>query len=127
MKLFIVEKDSYEDRHVVGVYTTKERAEQAKDLFASDNPILEFECDALPDLKEFAQGLLPWEVYMNKVGGARNARCTFRVSVVGFKPEARPINKLEYSFRVFARSREHAIENADKTRAHLISEGKWKI
>jgi len=84
MKVFIVTEGEYSDYHIEGVFSTKEKAKQAKEVFASENNITEWVIDNVPDCPP---EVLPWQVYMNKEGVCRSV---FRVSASGFKPTLAP-------------------------------------
>ena len=130
MLLCVVEEGSHEDRRIVGVYTTKELADKAKEIIATENEIVVFDADLLPDTSSCPPGRLPWEVYMNKAGGARNARIVRRVSVVDFEEidflKELPTEGREHIFRVFASDRDEAIKLADKFRENLLIANCWK-
>ena len=64
-KVYLVTDGDYSDYRVLGVYSSMEKAEHAKLLYAADNDVEEYELDAVP---ESPPGLLAYVVIMELSG-----------------------------------------------------------
>ena len=69
MKAYIITEGDYSDYHIIGVYSTKELAENANTLF--DGCIEEFELDKTYDIPV---GYKPFDVRMDKDGNNAEAK-----------------------------------------------------
>lgn len=118
--IYLVTDGEYSDYRVLGVYSTEEKAEAARNLWVAENAIEEYELDAM---SETPPGLFPFEVSMDAQGNTKNTR---RVSVEFFKPENRPYgDDVHVDFRVWATDQEHAIKIANEHRTQLIAMNQW--
>ena len=83
-KIYLVTDGNYSDYHVLGAFSSMEKAEQAKLLYAADNDIEEYELDAIPDSPP---GLFAYVVLMEIAGDVKSL---WQESVVGFKSRWHP-------------------------------------
>lgn len=67
MKIYAVTNGSYSEYRVEGIYSTREKAEEAHKLYTSDNEIEEYELDAMPD---HPPGMLRYFVKMDAAGNS---------------------------------------------------------
>ena len=122
MKVFIVSSGSYSDYHILGIYSTREKAEHAKKLYASDNEIEEFNLDEIPNVPP---GLFLYGVHMNKNGDVKEAKITYAADEYlewhPFSGYGEPV----VCFNVFAEDEAHAIKIANEKRIQLIAENIW--
>ena len=136
MKIYAVSQGEYSGYEIFGLYSTKELAEEAKKLFASDNGIEEYELDALPAHRK---GLYFWEVAMNRQGDIvpdrRSEAGVVRTSVTEYREgnDAYPVDSSFRSkktdamrFRVWAKDEGHAIKVANERRAQMIASGDFE-
>ncbi len=121
-KVYLVTEGCYSDYRVLGVYSTKENADYAHVLYASDNKIEEYDLDYFGD--DPRDGLLPYAVEMKKTGDV--------AEVIRWGVHEVPSSKwvpLMYSdavrFFVRARDDEHAVKIANERRAELIASESW--
>jgi hypothetical protein len=120
MKLFLVSDGCYSDYRICGIYTTQEKAELARKLYAADNDVEEWEVDAMPD---HPPGLFAFQVIMDREGS---------VSLVSFyDAEAMPnrtwmpSGNLGVRFYMWAKDEEHAVKIANERRAALVADNVW--
>lgn len=123
MKVHLVSRGHYSDYSIYGVYSTAEKSEYAKKLFASDNDIEEMELDEIP---QHPPGMLYWEVLMD-VGG--NSSVT-QASAAG--TDYNPVgdwapygDSTRVAFYVWAVDRESAVKIANEKRVALLASGQW--
>lgn len=123
-KVYLVTDGYYSDYHVRGVYSTMEKAEQAKLLYAADNDIEEYELDAVPDSPP---GLVPFVVTITFSGDVKDV---YRESAVQFEPrwyvtnwDGSPCGR----FYMWARDEQHAVKIANEWRAQIAALGLWDI
>ncbi len=128
-KIYLVTDGEYSDYHIIGVYTTKELAEEAVKCYTgySTPGIEEYDLDTIPD---HPPGLYPFQVIMNRAGDGEASR-----QEVGALMEDKPeetwtrfegMHKTgNYSFRVWASDNQHAIKIANERRAQLIAFNNW--
>lgn len=116
--VWLVTDGCYSDYRVVGVYSTRELAEEAQKLTGSDS-IEAADMDRLP---ERPPGLYLWRVCMFRDG---------HVSYAGYA-DAFGVWRREYpqyngpwNFMLWAADREHAIKTANERRVVLLAEGLW--
>jgi len=123
--IYLVTDGSYSDYCVLGVYSTKEKAEHAKRLFAADNGIEEYGLDATPDSPP---GMLAYQVSMLVSGDVKDV---WQVTVDGFEPRwyvARQWGAdVIVVFHVWARDIEHAVKIANEWRAQIVALGLWDL
>ena len=123
--IYLVTDGSYSDYRVLGVYSTKEKAEHAKRLFAADNEIEEYELDATPDSPP---GMLAYQVSMLVSGDVKD---TWQDTVEGF--ESRWYVTAQWGadvlvvFNVWARDIEHAVKISNEWRAQIVALGLWDL
>jgi hypothetical protein len=123
--IYLVTNGSYSDYCVLGVYSTKEKAEHAKRLFAADNGIDEYGLDAIPDSPP---GMLAYQVSMLVSG---DVKYVWQDTVEGF--ESRWYVAPQWGadvivvFHVWARDIEHAVKIANEWRAQIVALGLWDL
>jgi len=121
MKLYMVTDGDCSDYCVRGIYSTPEKAEWAKKLYAAKNDIDEIEVDALPDAPP---GMLWYFVKMDVAGNSPDVR---RVNA-GYAGQDKwaPYGDNEHvSFYQWAEDEQHAVKIANERRAQLIANGGW--
>ena len=122
MTIYLLSEGTYSDYRVLGVYTTREKAEAAAVAFGTtkndDMAIEEYSLDAAPQMPE---GLLPWKAIMYHDGRAS----VWRVSAQDFKEE---IGLYTGGFdddhvwvTLWARDADHAIKVASEKRRVLLA------
>jgi hypothetical protein len=133
MNVYIVTDGSYSDYHILGVYSTKEKAEDARYLYASENPIEDIELDLIPIVPP---GMKRWRVEIFKDGLVDEIK---RISCNDDDAEAMFHRYWEYStskrmdrvnevylrVNTWARDEDHAIKIANEKRMILLAAGKW--
>ena len=122
-KVYLVTDGDYSDYRVLGVYSSMEKAEHAKLLYAADNDVEEYELDAVP---ESPPGLLAYVVIMELSGDVSHM---WQESVKGFKSRWHPGDPYGSApvawFRIWARDEQHAVKIANEWRAQIIAMGLW--
>ena len=121
-KVYLVTHGNYSDYGVLGVYSTPERAEKAKEAFMANNDIVEFDLDAFAP--QFAERL-PCAVQMSPTGDVEDC---FRTSLSGFTPRWRLggycSRDRRFIFYMWARDEQHAVKIANEWRAQLVALGR---
>ena len=124
-KVYVVTDGYYSDYHVLGVYSSMEKAEHAKLLYAADNDIGEYYLDEVP---VSPPGLLAYHVSMLVSGDVKDI---WQDTVEGFKPRWFVAPQwgadVIVMFRVWARDREHAAKVANEWRAQIVALGLWDL
>lgn len=120
MKLFVVTSGEYSDFKISGIYSSKEKAEWARKLFATENQIEEWELDSIPI---HPSGMLLFMVRMEKSGMVRDFGT---VNASDKLPHWSPAIEIPaVDFVVWARDIEHATKIANEKRTQLIASGEW--
>lgn len=125
MKIYIVSDGDYSDYHIIGIYSTREKAEYAKNLYLAKNKIRETTLDYLP---EHPNGCLPWFVRMDSEGNVKNSGREDPNIISGCKWGAYYLKdkggakELEFFFKMWATDEEHAIKIASEYRRRLLAE-----
>ena len=124
MKIYIVSDGDYSDYHIIGIYSTREKAEYAKSLYLSENKIWETTLDYLP---EHPNGCLPYFVRMDSEGNVKHSGREDPDVISGCKWGAyylkeEGVEKLEFFFKMWATDEEHAIKIASEYRRRLLAE-----
>lgn len=120
MKLFVVTSGEYSDRKITGIYSSKDKAELAQKLFATENQIEEWELDSIPI---HPSGMLLFKVRMEKNGTVRD--CYAVDSSVKWDQWTPAIEVPAVDFVVWARDNTHAIKITNEQRTQLIASGEW--
>ena len=124
-KVYVVTDGYYSDYHVLGVYSSMEKAEHAKLLYAADNDIGEYYLDEVP---VSPPGLLAYHVSMLVSGDVKDI---WQDTVEGFKPRWFVAPQwgadVIVMFRVWARDMEHAAKVANEWRAQIVALGLWDL
>ena len=140
-KVYIVSDGKYSDYEVLGVYSTRDNAQDAKKLFGAENDIADY---ALDDMPRRSPGKYLYEVIMNRVGDSTtNTTCPegyegkllveFSDRKWEFNREFPPIVRDDGSFTktpdvvftIWASDDTHAIKIANEMRVQLLASGKW--
>ncbi len=125
MKIYFVERGSYSDYSVVGVYSTLALAERAKALYCADE-ITERELDAMPVAPE---GMLLYSVVMDQNGRVmfgHDVPQSAESAALYLKDEWRPYSDGVFvCFYMWADSSESAVKIANEKRTRLIAENRW--
>ena len=124
-KVYLVTDGDYSDYRVLGAFSSREKAEHAKLLYAANNNIEEYELDAVP---ESPPGLFAYVVLMEISGDVNRM---WQESVVGFKSKWHPGDLYGSApvawFRIWARDEQHAVKIANEWRAQIIAMGLWDL
>lgn len=119
--VYLVTSGTYSDYNVRGIYSTEEKAQEAKELFAADNYIEKIVIDEIPPHPE---GMFLFSVRMDKDGECSKSEiCDIGYQEVGWRPYGDGFNVL---FHLFARDKEHAIKIANEKRIELLAMNKWE-
>lgn len=115
--VYLVTEGSYSDYSVLGAYSTREKALEAKEFFDADNDIEEFELDHLPESK-VPQGQLAYMVIMGVDGNV--TRVSRRSNERAMEGKWHPYgDNLHVVFDVFAKDDVHAVKIANERRIAL--------
>lgn len=141
MKIFMVTTGSYSDYSVIGVCSTKEKAEELKKLTAADNNIDEIILDEFPDhptghywyqvtmdgrgnttqvITEDASSIkneTNYEEWWPYGGGCNCPACGKQPNVLSLDASM--------NFNMWAKNEEHAIKIANERRIRLIDTNSW--
>ena len=119
MTVFVLENGSYSDTRVVGVYSTRKRADMASRVFKDDPNIFEVEVDACSDA--MYRGEVPWFVRMKRDTGDVLAVEQTESSYSAFTSHVgEDIHKNLYT-TCWAADRERAIKIASDRRAIFLA------
>ena len=121
--LYLVSNGDYSDYHILGIYSTAEKAELSKKLHAAENDIEQMELDAIP---QTPNGMFYFSVSIDKDGnsshpvnqGVERERYTHSRE----QPDGDGIRVIFY---MWARDAEHAIKIANERRLMLLANGTW--
>jgi hypothetical protein len=128
-KVYLVYNGHYSDRILIGVFSTKEKAEAAKTLYAADNNVEEWKIDS-KDCK--LSGLLPYQVHMVNSGTVVHVvRASIELFVKNVTVYNRYINQYKSEptaiISVMAIDEENAIKVASEIRNQLIASYRWVL
>jgi hypothetical protein len=120
MKLFLVSTGCYSDYRICGIYTTEEKAIEAKVIFLADH-IEEMEADSIP---EHPPGMLRFDVEMNREGDVinvhrRSVEYSINYDWVPYSDGVRVV------FKTWAKDEKHAIKIANERRVALLATDQW--
>ena len=121
MKIYAVSTGRYSDYRIEGIYSTKEKAQEAHCLYAADNDIEEYELDAMP---EHPPGMLHYFVKMDEQGNASFVEIRSAEHMPNFDWSPYGDNK-NVGFNVWAKDEIHAIKISNEKRAQLIATNRW--
>ena len=123
-KVYMVTDGSYSDYRVLGIYSTKAKAEKAKVLFNADNDIDPIEIDVVP---EHPRGCLAWVVEMDRNGDAdrveRDNCDGHRVTCYIYIPLRGESTSMRAS--LWAKDAEHAVKVANEWRTRIVANNLW--
>ena len=119
-QVYIVSDGYYSDYHIIGVFSSRDKAEEARTLYDTNNTVEIYDLDSMP---EHPVGHWPWEVSMNTEGNST----AWRANIIWFKGgwtfNAHPYPAVQFS--IWARDKRHAVKIANEKRAMLIASGEW--
>ena len=121
MKVYIVSDGWYSDYHICGIYSTPEKAEEAKRVFNAGD-IDELELDKVPD---HPPGLVLWVFHMDRQG---NSKDVSRIGAGDCENETwNPglHGKEHVRFSIWARDEKHAVKVANERRIQLLASNEW--
>lgn len=123
MKVYVVYKGSYSDRHVVGVCSTEELADRLVLLETDGWNTPYWEVYTVDEIPTCPPGLLPYSVTMDRHGGVEEIE---REGVSKFRPDIDDYGQdnLMY-FSAWAKDKAHAIKIANERRVQLIAMNIW--
>lgn len=121
MKIYAVTNGSYSDYRIEGIYSTKEKAEEAHKLYASENDIEEYDLDALP---EHPPGMLRYYVKMDAAGNVGECKIEDASSMPKWKWSPYGDGK-SVGFNMWAEDETHAVKSANEIRAQIIASNQW--
>jgi hypothetical protein len=132
--VFAVECGEYSDYHVLGVYSTREKAQAMLNAifrpngdgtykvgYGDDQPtIVEWDLD--PGVEELQQGYVRFEVEMKRDGEVRHVR--EQIDGCGVTPR---FYSHPWALRadVWAKNNNHAVKIVNERRAQMIANGEW--
>lgn len=123
-KVYMVTDGSYSDYRVLGIYSTKAKAEKAKVLFNADNDVDPIELDATP---EVPPGMLRWVVEMDRNGNVKDVSretCEYHSSHASvWKPFDKDVTYLRAA--IWAKDEEHAVKVANEWRTRIVANNLW--
>ncbi len=140
--IWVIEKGSYSDYRVVGVYSTKEGAElvckriNGADDYSDRAIVSEWPLD--PGVEAINQGLSPFVVHMLRDGTTEKVwmdESDFEYTLndqptIWRRSEApayRGKNAQDYiTARVFAKDSQHAVKIVNEHRTRMIASGEWR-
>lgn len=123
-KVYMVTDGWYSDYRVLGIYSTKAKAEKAKVLFNADNDIDSIDLDVVP---KTPRGMLKWVVEMDRNGNVKDVsreNCDYpmdRASV--WKPFDSDVTYLRAA--LWAKDEEHAVKIANEWRTRIVANNLW--
>lgn len=131
-KVYVVECGEYSTYYVVGVYSTRERAEFIVKAHGSaltgDKPfIVERRLD--DGIEELGQKLVPYRVEMLRNGTILQATKVRLEVILGEDEPHVVVQRGSAPFLhslVWARDRKHAIDVVDEVRVRLVTEDRWR-
>ena len=139
--IWVIEKGSYSDYRVVGVYSTKEGAELVCARIngeGSYEPATVAEWPLDPGVEAINQGLAPFTVWMLRDGTTEKCvqydddfEYTFNDSLTIWRRSGAPAYRGQHvqdclTGRVFAKDSIHAIKIVNERRVQMIANGEWK-
>ena len=123
-KVYMVTDGWYSDYRVLGIYSTKARAEKAKEIYAAGNEVDEIEMDVTP---EHPRGCLAWVVEMNRNGDAdrvERENCDgHRVTCYIYIPWRGESTSMRAY--LWAKDADHAVKVANEWRTRIIANNLW--
>lgn len=125
MKVYLVTEGDYSDYHVIGVYSTQEKANEAKELHMSTNDLEEYEVDHIAE--GYVQGMKKYSIVMDRDGNLLESYYYGPVSAAyGRISTATKIHGLNgFNTHMWAESMEHAVKIANERRVRIIAANLW--
>ena len=123
-KVYMVTDGSYSDYRVLGIYSTKAKAEKAKVLFNADNEIDPIDLDVVP---KTPRGMLKWVVTMGRNGDTGGARrkacdCDYVLASLYVPWGGADVTMLAY---MWAKDEEHAVKVVNEWRTRIVANNLW--
>ena len=137
--IYVIEQGSYSDYRVVGVFSTRENAEQILNMINTDDgsdkaTIAEWQMD--PGIEELNKGLKPWNICMDYHGKTEQVYLhSDQWKAYGLHVwartqaphwQGRPISDA-VSGVVWAKDEKHAVKIANEYRAQAIAENRLTV
>ena len=123
-KVYMVTDGWYSDYRVLGIYSTKAKAEKAKVLFNADNEIDTIDLDVVP---KTPRGMLKWVVEMDRNGNVNDVSretCEYPSSSASvWKPFDSDVTYLRAA--LWAKDEEHAVKVANEWRTRIVANNLW--
>lgn len=141
--VWVIERGSYSDYKVVGVFTSKENADDMAAMInkaeTHGEPATVAEWPLDPAIKELRAGFLPYHVWMLRDGTTeRCKRCD--VSIYNIENETPEIWRRSrapaykgqgiedcISITVWAKDDKHAVKIVNEMRAQMIASNRWRV
>ena len=122
MTVYLVSDGEYSDYSILGIYSTKEKAEEALALYAAKY-IEEWEIDVLPP---HPPGELRWIVNVQDSGNILSVEpASAEEKYVAFKSFRKWLEPDTRILILWARDKDHAIKIASEKRREMIVSGEW--
>lgn len=122
-RVWVVTDGCYSDFHVVGVYSTKRKADRRVELLGPDGMATAYTLDQRVDTPPRMKA---WRVTITYKGEIYAA---YPVDAEGFEPQGLSVGYKNRNAAVsmWARDKKHAIKIAAELRAQAIATGKWGV
>ena len=125
MKVYVLEAGAYSGRHVVAVFSTKEKAEEVSrkidgDMYQDEPTVTEYEVDELAE--EVRQGMESFYVRMNKSGTANVEKVSLRKPWISYY-HGYGCQEDFIAAVVWAKDEAHAVKIVNERRVQAIAEG----
>ena len=123
-KVYMVTDGWYSDYRVLGIYSTKAKAEKAKVLFNAGNDIDSIDLDVVP---KTPRGMLKWVVEMDRNGNVKDVsreNCERHTNpVFVYKHFGSDVTYLRAA--LWAKDDEHAVKIANEWRTRIVANNLW--
>ena len=123
--IYMVTDGCYSEFRVIGIYSTKEKADHSKKLRAAEN---EVEIWKLDEIMEHPPGKFWYSVVMDKEGNTQRSLITDADDAeddADWSPWEMFKDSGFMDFRMWAADKKHAIKIANERRLALLHSGEW--
>lgn len=127
--VYVVTDGDYSDYHIVGVFSTREKAEAAGEMYNALNKVAEYEIDP-PTPSPPQPGYVPYQVdmardgrvtYTRRVGATEPVRAAVWIpALVCWEPQ-----EVGIIVTAWAKHQQHAVKIANEIRTQLIALNRW--
>lgn len=124
MKIYLVSEGQYSDYHIIGLYSSRAKAQEAYWLWGDCNDIEER--DVNPPLPDHPKGERLWSVGMSKNGDTISVHPKSPMSRVR-EPYACFRSDTDAIFEVWAKDAKSAVKITNEKRLALLAEDKWPV